>query len=222
MNTKTILLALVLVVTQAMLAQNFDPAIYQVGKKYPGYVIKLNNDTVRGFIEAKERCAVGGVGYSNQNRCEFYLNETDRKATEKYGPKDIKGYMIADKFYKSIAYSGGLMKSNNFCLQTRIGRISSYVWYSTKDGFVNMNRGGSESQEDFDKRRYEADDLYQKLDEDPVTWTKIVMSYAKVVPAMMSDYPDLAEKIKNKEKGYKIDHFFDALEEYNKYFASKN
>lgn len=222
MNTKSFLLALVLVTAHTIMAQNFDPQIYTVGKKYPGYVIKLNNDTVRGFIEAKERATIGGLGYSNQNRCEFYLNENDRKATEKYGPKDIKGYMLADKFYKSIPYSGGLVKSNNFVLQTMSGRISRYVDYTTKEGFVNMNQGAGESQEDFDKRRYDIADVYQKLDEDPVTWTKIVMSYAKVVSAMMSDYPELSEKIKNKEKGYKVDHFFDALKEYNDHFASKN
>lgn len=218
---KIIFLSLMLISFTGLNAQSFDPQIYTVGKKYPGYIIKLNGDTVHGFIEAKERCSIGGLGYSNQNRCEFYLNENDKKATEKYGPKDIKAYMLADKFYKSIPFSGGLVKSNNFCLQTASGRISSYVWYSTKDGFVNMNKGDGESQEDFDKRRYEIKNVYQKLEEDPFLLDSYLLSFAKKMSALVSDYPELSKKIADKEKGYKIDAFFKIIEEYNTWFANK-
>jgi len=221
MNTKILFLAIMLTMMEYGTAQNFDPQIYNIGKKYPGYIIKLNNDTVRGFIEAKERCTAGGLGYSNQNRCEFYLNENDRKATEKYGPKELKGYMIADKFYKSIPYSGGLVKSNNFCLLLEGGRISRYVWYKTKEGFVNMNKNPNESTEDFDKRRYDSQEVCQKLDEDCFTLQGFVMAFAKKMSQIVSDYPELSEKIANKEKGYKVDAFYKIIEEYNTYFANK-
>lgn len=218
---RTIILSLLALTCQQLFSQDFNPEIYRVGKKYPGYVIKLTGDTVHGFIEAKDRCSVGGIGQSNQTKCEFYLNENDRKATEKYGPKDIKGYMIADKFYKSIPYSGGLVKSNNFCLRVADGRIAHYVWYSTKDGFINMNKGPNESWEDYDKRRYDVSNVYQKLEEDPFQLETMIMSFAKKMSAIVSDYPDLSKKIADKEKGYKVDAFFAIIEEYNKHFESK-
>ena len=68
---------------------DWSPEIYSVGKKYPGYIIQPSGDTVKGFLEAKMRCAIGGVGNSNQNLAEFYLNENDKKPTAKYKPEDI-------------------------------------------------------------------------------------------------------------------------------------
>ena len=218
---KTILFTLISGFCLLLQAQNFDPAIYQVGKRYPGYIIKNNNDTVKGFIEAKERCTIGGLGYSNQNRCEFYTSETDKKPVDKYGPKDIKGYMIADKFYKSIPYSGGLIKSSNFCLMLKEGRIAKYIWYATNEGFVNMYKGPNESQEDFDKRRYKMDEIYQKLDGDVFSYQGLITSFAKKMSEIISDYEELSEKVKNKEKGYKFVDFAAIIEEYNTYFVTK-
>lgn len=219
---KTILFILGFSIYFLNYAQNFDPAVYQVGKRYPGYIIKLNNDTVRGYIEANIRCSNGGIGYSNQNRCEFYLSEADKKPVDKYGPKDIKGYLIADKFYKSIPYSGGLAKVNNFCLLVNEGRISKYVWYSTKEGFSGMSKSSSESQEEFDQRRYKIDEVFQKQEGNCYTYDGIVFSFVKKMGEIVSDYPEMAEKIKNKEKGYKSTNFFDIVKEYNAYFENKN
>src|SRR3989338_1779411 len=109
---KTVIYSLFCLVTATGFAQDkiqssadWSPEIYQVGKKYPGYIIQESGDTVKGFLEAKMRCAIAGIGNSNQNLAEFFLNENDKKATAKYKPEDIKGYMIADKVYESIAYS---------------------------------------------------------------------------------------------------------------------
>lgn len=200
----------------------WDPSVYTVGKKYPGFIIELDGDTVHGFIEANNRCAAGGLGYSNQNRCEFFLNENDKKPKEKYGPEDIAAYMIGDKFYKSIPYSGGLFKKNNFCLEVKKGRITTYEWYATKDGFSTMNKGSNESWEDYDKRRYDIRQVLMNVTQDEAyDWNDLVLGFAKKMSKMTADYPELSEKVKNKDKGYKVLNILEVIEEYNKYWEEQ-
>jgi hypothetical protein len=198
---------------------DWSPEIYSVGKKYPGYIIQLSGDTVQGFLEAKMRCAIGGVGNSNQNLAEFYLNENDKKPTAKYKPEDIKGYMIADKVYESIAYSGGMLKKANFNLVITDGAIRIYEWYSTKEGFALIQQQSGENWKDYDARRFDTKTIIAKEGVDPIEHGILGMQFAKKMPPLIADNKEMAEKVANKEDGYKFLQMFAVIEEYNKWKA---
>lgn len=200
---------------------DWSPEIYQVNKMYPGFVITKDNDTVKGFIKADQRCGVGGIGSSNQNRCEFYTNENDKKPIAKYAPDDIKGYKIADKLYESIAYSGGLLKKPNFNLVVTEGKIRIYEWYSTKDDFSNIRKQSGESQKDFDLRRYNTNIILAKDGKDPIAHSSMLLKFSEKMAALVAEDKELATKVTNKEKGYKMLNLFGIIEEYNAW-AAKN
>lgn len=200
---------------------DWDPKVYQVGKKYPGYVITNEGDTVNGFIKAQMRCAIAGVGNSNQNEVEFFTHEEDKKATVKYKPDDIKGYKIADKVYESISYSGGLMKKSNFNLVITDGAIRVYEWYSTKEGFSMINQQSGESWKDYDARRFDTKTIIAKDPSAPMEHSTLGLSWAKKMPDLISDNADMAKKVANKESGYKFINMFEVIDEYNKWAAEQ-
>lgn len=198
---------------------DWSPKMYQVNKMYPGYVITSDNDTVRGFIKAGLRCSTGGMGSSNQNTCEFYKNENDKKPIAKYKPNDIKGYKIADKVYESIAYSGGLLKKPNFNLVVAEGKIRLYEWYSTKEGFSSMRQQSGESDKDYDLRRYNTDLVIAKDGKEPIVHSSLALKFADKMSALVSEHAELSAKVKNKEKGYKMFNLYDIITEYNAWAA---
>ncbi|HEY1048063.1 MAG TPA: hypothetical protein VGF79_16605 [Bacteroidia bacterium] len=202
-------------------AQSFDPAIYKVGTKYPGYIIRLNGDTSYGFVEADYRCSYSGLGSSNQSQCKFFLNESDRKPEGKYGPKEIKAYQIADMHYRSIEKTG-MIKSTDFYLLVEDGHLSHYQSYMTNEGFSTMSKGSNETQEEFDKRRFKTLDYYHRPGISPFQYSELAVGgFAKKLSAALSDYPELSNKIKEKEEGYRLLQFYDIIKEYNTYFKTK-
>lgn len=201
---------------------DWSPEMYQVGKKYSGYIITLEGDTIYGYLKALPKTVVDGMGHSNQNRAYFYLNESDRKPQDKYKPDEIKGYMIADKLYESINYSGGLFKKPNFNLVIKDGAIRQYEWYSTRDGFAMMKQQSGESWAEFDERRYETRLIIAKEPTEPIEYGMLGMRFAKKMPEMISDNTELATKVANKEDGYKWTNFFEVIDEYNAWAAKKH
>lgn len=199
---------------------DWSPEVYQVGKKYPGYIIKLDGDTIQGFLKADSRCSSNGVGSSNQNRAEFYLKETDRKPVDKYKPDELKGYMIADKVYESINYSGGMFKKANFNLVVEDGAIRLYEWYSTVDNFSMLSRQSGETWQAFDARRYIINLIVAKDPTDPIDFSMLGLSFKKKMPPLIEDNADMAQKVADKEKGYTFLNAFEVIKEYNAWAAA--
>ena len=199
---------------------DWSPEVYQSGKMYPGYIIKLDGDTVQGFIKADSRCSIGGVGSSNQNSAAFYLNESDKKPVAKYKPDEIKGYKIADKLYESITYSGGLMKKPNFNIVVSDGAIRTYEWYATADNFMTLTRQTGESWQEYDNRCYDTKTIFAKDPSEPIELGMLGMQFAKKMPELISDNPEMAKKVANKEQGYKALNMLSVIEEYNKWAAA--
>lgn len=200
---------------------DWDPQLYQVGKIYPGYIIKLDGDTIQGYVKALSRCSYAGIGNSNQNMCEFFSSQTDKKPIAKYKPKDIRGYKIADKLYESINYSGGMLKAANFNLIVTDGAIRLYEWYATVDGFSTLNQQSGETWQQFDNRRFNSKVIAAKNPEEPIELSMLGLSFAKKMPLLIADNPEMAEKVKNKEKGYKFINMYDVIDEYNQWAKSK-
>jgi hypothetical protein len=200
---------------------DWSPEIYQVGKVYPGYIVKLDGDTIQGFIKADTRCSTGGMGSSNQNLAQFFTSQTDKKPVAKYKPADIKGYKIADKVYESINYSGGLFKKPNFNLVVEEGKIRLYEWYSTVENFMSVTRQSGESFKSYDARRYETKVIVAKDPTEPIELSMLGLSFAKKMPPMISDYEELARKVSEKEKGYTFLRIYEVIKEYNSWAAKK-
>lgn len=175
--------------------------VYIIGKIYPGYYVTNSNDTIQGYFEH-------GSQVSGQKKCRYYVNEMDKKPTKEFGPDDIKSYKVADKLYRSINYSGGLLnKPLRFNLVTKDGAITEYTFYS-EDGAAN------------------AEGVYHKANDPnnnkPVPISYFALGFAKKVSEYVADYPQLAAKVSGKEKGYGMLSLLAIFDEYNAWYAAKN
>lgn len=205
-------------------AQNYvdwDPALYEIGKIYPGYIVKLDGDTIQGFLKAHARCAVNGIGSSNQTLASFYANATDKKPLTEYKPGDIKAYKIADKLYESINYSGGLFKKANFNVVQMDGAIRVYEWYATVENYSSIRQQSNESWKDFDSRRFETKLIIATSPSNPIEHSSLGLSFSKKMPELISDNAEMAQKVKNKDKGYGFLNMFKVIDEYNEWKRSQ-
>lgn len=200
---------------------NWNPENYKVGQIYPGFIVDLRNDTTYGFIKAGYRCPIEGMGESNQTHVNFYKNETDAKPSAKYKPDQLLAYQIADKKYESLNYSGGLFKSPNFNLIVEDGAIKTYEWYATVEDFLLLKKQNNETWEQFDARRFDIKLIIAKNPKNPQDFSMLGLSFAKKMPALISDNEELARKVANKEKGYGMFQIFEVIREYNDWAKNK-
>src|ERR1035437_9086873 len=122
-------IAALLLVAMTAGAQDWSGTIYRVGLIYPGYYVGEKDDTVQGYFKM-------GNQTDNQNTCNYYKNEMDKKPTQKFAPEDITSYKVGDKIYRSIHFSGGLLaKPLKFNLVIKDGAITQFKWYDVKDLF---------------------------------------------------------------------------------------
>ena len=196
-----IVLCLTLVVAKA---QPKDPdwseTVYKIGKIYPGFYVTNTNDTIHGYFLHDDK-------KGNQKKCRFYANEMDKKPTAEFKPEDIKSYKVADKLYRTLNYSGGLLnKPLRFLLVTNDGGITEFVFYS-EDAAV-------QAQGVFHKPK-------DPSHSDPITVSYFGLSFAKKLSDYISDYPVLAQKVANKENGYGLLNLMAIIAQYNEWFATK-
>lgn len=184
----------------AMAQPDWSGNVYVIGKIYPGFYVTNNNDTVAGYFEH-------GSPTGNQKKCRYYVNEMDKKPTKEFGPDDIKSYKVADKLYRSINYSGGLLnKPLRFNLVTKDGAITEFTFYS-EDGAAKP------------------EGVYHKPNDPnnnkPQPISYFALGFAKKVSEYVSDYPELAAKVSGKEKGYGMLNLLAIFDEYNTWYANK-
>jgi hypothetical protein len=175
--------------------------VYTVGKIYPGFYVTNTNDTINGYF-------YHGDQTGNQKKCFFYKKETDPKHSSEFRPEEIRSYKVADKLYRSIPYSGGLLaKPLRFNLVNKDGAITEYVFYH-EDG-----SGGS-------------DPVFHKphdaANSKPMSIQDFGLGFAKKVSQYVGDYPELSQKVANKDKGYGMLKILEIFAEYNQWYASKN
>jgi len=207
------LLSMGITAQHSLKAQAWSGNTYNYYEIYPGYIVTESGDTTRGYVEHGNRT-------SNQKGCTFYT-DASKKEKKKYKPADIKGYGVADKHYRTIAFSGGLMsKPVSFVLLTKDGRICQYAYYSKKEGVSEM-MGKNETQAQYDERIHTDEIVWQKLDEKPIQQQDFALGFAKRMSKLVDDYPELAAKVEAKEKGYGLMKIYDIVDEYNAWWAKK-
>ena len=187
-------------------AQDWTGKVYQIGMIYNGYYVTNTGDTVTGYF-------MHGNQVQNQQKCEFYTAETDHRATSIFKPEDISSYKVADKLYRSIHYSGGLLdKPLRFNLVIKDGAITEFTFYN-------------EMWEKNDDGTLKSDDVFLKYNDaanpKPVTLQYFGIGYAKKMSEFVSDDADLSKKVADKEKGYGMLNLLEVIDEYNKWYLTK-
>ena len=198
------------------MAQDWSTDIYSVGKMYPGFVINSKGEKIEGHIKAGNRV-------ENEKKVTFYSDPSNKKSKVVYKTGDLKEYLVADKTYKAMHYSGGLTSKPIKCLLlVKTGRISEYIWYEYAEGYLTMVRTGSETDEQWWKRYYVEKIVYQNGDGKPMAHTSFAMGFAKKMSKFIEDNAELAKKVASKEKGYKMLKMLDIIDEYNAWYAANN
>ncbi len=195
-----------IIISFLVLAKTGSASELIIGDKYPGYIIKNNNDTLYGYIR------YGNV-VNNQKKCEFFTHETDKKPTKVYKPKELKAYLISDVLYRTINYSGGLLsKPLRFLLVIKDGELTLFLFY--EEGSVPYNQ---ERESDMVYYKWH-DSKYPK----PLTNEKFGFNFSKRMSAYVADDKELSQKVLNKEKGYGLIHIYDIIDEYNAWYIENN
>lgn len=207
---KLILLFASVVTFGMSFAQDWSTDVYRYGEEYPGYIITASGEKIEGFITYRDR-------YSMQNNIDFYTDKTNKKSKTKYKTEDLKEYLVADKLYHCIHYSGGLLKKpirGNLVVEE--GCIMEYVWYDRADNYMTMQKGSGETEEEFMARMYPPKTVYlKKGEEEPKTTDYFAIKFADKMSEWISDNKELSQKVANKEKGYGMLRMLEIIDEYN-------
>jgi hypothetical protein len=209
MKLKAILFSAFMLSSLIMLAQPvWSSDLYQYGELYPGYIIDAAGKKTEGFIKYTDRVSL-------QTDILFYPDKNDKKTKIKYSAEDLTEYMMADKVYHVIHYSGGLFtKPLNGNLLVADGCIKQYMHYKKETDPVT--KSPTEAQTEYEARLYPSTVIFKKDGNDEVkSSADMGIGFAKDMPAWIEDQPELAEKVANKEKGYGFLQMHAVIDEYN-------
>lgn len=173
----------------------------KLGRWVDGYIIKSTNDTVKGKIAYQHYA-------TNQSNISFSVDGTPEK-TIICRPNDLLCFWMEETFWMSTINTT-LQAENNeklFVLMVRQGPISLYEYYKeddeASDGWKTIS-------------------LIKKLDENYSIAGNLLLGFKKKMSKYVSEYEDLAKKIANKEKGYKVLNINKIIDEYNAWYMKAN
>jgi hypothetical protein len=206
-------------------AQESNPEEVKLWTIYPGYVITHDLDTIHGFIKLNNLV-------DNQKKALFYNSPDDEKYVERYKPKHIKGYKVGFRCYESFKFwPEKEANALHFFLKVIDGPITLYQWYYEpqsrtdervkidEDNLMNSEIDLSFSEEDLSTEliSIKNDDKPQQLDN-----LKFLTNFKKNGSKYFQDYPELAEKIANKEEGYRWENLKEIILEYNVWYLANH
>ncbi|MGB0522258.1 MAG: hypothetical protein ACPGJS_04830 [Flammeovirgaceae bacterium] len=162
---------------------------YITGRFYEGYIIKKDGTQKRGLIQYLAEPA----------RYEKVIFKASNKAKkEKYTPKNLGGYKVADVLYHAIQYEDVVFKSQKFLALEKDGCLKQYYHrqYSQQDAAWNT--------------------IMILVNGDKAISTQtFVLKYTAKMSELVKDNKELANKIKNKEDGYGLLKIEKIVDEYN-------
>ena len=186
-------------------------------EKLPGYVITNKGEKIEGYLKRF-------LKIKSQRKVKFFKTLDDKPVV--YDPKDLQAYKIENDFYESHPYEGLSGKTNVFLLRTVEGKIELFDYYirveDDKGAEMTLSKkGNTEVSLDFDGTKIQTEILAVKEGKKYLKFSssKVLFSFKGVMSKYVSDYPELAKKIKNKEKGYKITAILKIVNEYNEHFT---
>lgn len=210
MNLRTLVATGLVLLLSTAYAQDWSSDVYKGGELYPGYIIDADGKKTEGYIKYQNR-------YTMQNEVLFYTDKDDKKSKQDLKTKDLKEYKVADKLYHCINYSGGLSGSAiRANLVVEEGCITQYVWYNRAENWAILQKGASETEEEFMARMYPSVMVFMKPgDEKPRSLDYFGLSFAKKMAEYVGDNKELAKKVEDKEKGYGMLNILPIITEYN-------
>ena len=188
-----------------------------VSEKLPGYVITNKGEKIEGYLKRF-------LKIKSQRKVKFFKTLDDKPVV--YGPKDLKAYKIENDYYETHPYEGLSGKTKVFLLRTVEGKIALFDYYIRVEDdrgaeMTLSKKGNTEISLDFDGSKIQTEILAVKEGKDYLKFAsqKVIFSFKNVMSKYVSDYPELAKKIKGKEKGYRILAILKIVNEYNEHFT---
>lgn len=169
-------------------AQSQSPK-YEPFQYYEGYIVKNDGTEERGYVQYLDEA-------DRYQKVIFKTGHKEKKQKFKVG--DIAGYMVAGTEYKGMQYDDVIFKQRKFLIVDERGCISTYHFREFDD----------------DDRTWKTITVFENA-EGAVNSQKFALSFAKSMGEFVKDNPGLAEKVRNKEKGYGMLKMYDIIDEYN-------
>ncbi|MEO2061000.1 MAG: hypothetical protein ABGW76_13060 [Mesonia sp.] len=181
-----LLLSLLVFSSLSAFSQNAE---YNIGYFYEGYIITNDGEEKRGFIQYLDE----------SDRYEKVLFKAEKRGKkEKFKPKDIKAYHVADVTYHAVKYEDIPFKNEKFLILEKEGCLNQYYYrkYNNED------------------RAWETE-VILKNDEKAISTQKFIMGFASKMAEMVKSNEELAQKVRNKEKGYGLFKLEAIVDEFN-------
>ena len=211
---------LILLMTVLMSSFGFsqiDDNWEDVSEKLPGYIITNEGEKIEGYLKRF-------LKIKSQRKVKFFKTLEDKPVV--YGPEDLKAYKIENDYYETHPYEGLSGKTKVFLLRTVDGKISLFDYYirveDDKGAEMTLSKkGNTEISLDFDGSKIQTEILAVKNGDDYLKFasSNVIFSFKNIMSKYVSDYPELAKKIKDKEKGYRILSILNIVNEYKQHFA---
>lgn len=202
----------------------------QLWTLYPGYIVTRQGDTISGYLLLKNLV-------NNQDKVFYYHNKEDKKYTEKYKPKDLRAYKVGPRYYESFKFKPPATASANdantwhFILKLIDGPFSLYRWY-----YETLDQSHARLKVDQDRPFHATVDLSfteEGLSQQNYGLTpagefvdlgslKMLTNFKKNMAKLVQDDAALAQKIRNKVKGYGYYDIERIINEYNAWYLKEH
>jgi hypothetical protein len=202
-----VLLSFVMINTFAQSGSKFNAS--QVGQDIKGFMVTNKRDTIRGTFRIYTQDLMQlGCQMSDQSGKSLYGNNYHNVICYQI-ENNTKWFSTMLTTLKAPAdpkrQGGG---AETFVLCQEVGPISLYEY-----NFVDYLASPVKN----DVKTY-----LQLPNGDVVDVSSLILGYAKKMSGYVKDYPELAAKITNKEKGYGVLNINNVVREYNTWYMSKN
>ncbi len=189
-------------------------------KLYPAAVILKKGDTLRGYVKWVNRQA-------NQRRVYFYKDADPQTRMQLIPGVTIRSYTVGSLTYENIQPE---KDKSFFCdadvlgLKILDGGITLYQFYRDTIGIKFKFKNDTNyldvcrKEKDFEKNLYAYKNGKYVCNLQTTRW---VLKFREAMSELVSDCPDLAQKVINKEKGYRFVNRDKILLEYNEWVKSK-
>jgi len=198
------------------------PESYEYQQWYSGQVVTVEGETITGEIQWLNRqYNQRRVNFRNAGGEKIYKNTELKSYTingQKYQFIDHKDY---GKRYAAVVTEGGINIYNYYMLKSEASiKATNTVTYDENGRAIN-NIEFTRERKDEDFENYIMAIKHDKPKMIQIGSPTFMMNFKKNMSEYVSDYPELAAKIKNKEKGYKMLARDKIIIEYNKWYAEK-
>ncbi len=213
---KRLLLTFTIFVSIGLMAQDEQEEV-NLWTIYPGYIITHDNDTIHGYLELSNYV-------DNQKKVLFYESANDERYAKKYKAKEIKGYKVGPRSYESFRFwPKNESKGVHFFLKVLDGPVSLYeLYYKPQDPTDESAMGDVDIVMGLNEKNLDTQLIAIKPGGEPVQLDKLKFfrNFKKNMSRYLADYPELAERIANKEEGYRYENLNEIIREYNEWYLA--